>query len=81
MTDHSTTIRVSRAQRDRLRRLAEDRNTTMAETLDAALESLRRERFYEKMATAQHRLQTDSVAWETYVRERDVWLDPDATAS
>lgn len=81
MTDHSTTIRVSRDQRDRLRRLAAARNATMADTLDAALESLRRERFHEEMATAEQRLRADPVAWETYVRERDAWLDPDPPAS
>lgn len=81
MTDDSTTIRVSRDQRDRLRRLADERNSTMAATLDAALESLRRQRFWEDMAAAQYRLHTDPVAWETYVRERDAWLNSDAAAS
>ncbi len=53
----------------------------MAETLDAALESLRRERFYEEMASAEQRLRTDPVAWATYVLERDAWLNPDVAAS
>ncbi len=53
----------------------------MADTLDAALESLRRERFYSGMAEAEHRLRGDSAAWEAYVRERDVWLSGDLTAS
>ncbi len=53
----------------------------MAETLDAALESLRRERFYEEMATAEQRLRSDPAAWATYVRERDSWLNPDLAAS
>ncbi len=52
----------------------------MADTLDAALESLRRERFYEEMAAAEQHLRSDPVAWETYVRERDAWLNPDLTA-
>ena len=77
MTSMSTTIRVSTAQRERLRRLAEDRNATMADTLDAALESLRRERFYEEMAAAERDLRADPAAWATYVRERDAWLNPD----
>ncbi len=47
----------------------------MAETLDAALESLRRERFYEEMATAEERLRADPAAWEAYVGERDAWLN------
>lgn len=81
MTIGSTTIRVSTDQRERLRRLAEDRDATMAETLDAALESLRRERFYEEMASAEQRLRADPVAWASYVFERDAWLNPDLTAS
>lgn len=49
----------------------------MADTLDAALESLRRERFYEEMAAAERDLRADPAAWATYVRERDAWLNPD----
>lgn len=81
MTSPSTTIRVSVDQRERLRRLAEEFDTTMADTLDAALESLRRQRFYEEMARAESRLQADPDAWATYVAERDAWLSADLTAS
>lgn len=81
MTSTSTTIRVSTEQRERLRKLAQARNATMADTLDAALESLRRERFYEEMASAEARLRTDSEAWATYARERDVWLKAELTES
>ncbi len=77
MTVGSTTIRVSIDQRERLRQLAEDRRATMAETLDAALESLRRERFFEEMAAAEQRLRADPEAWTTYARERDAWLNAD----
>ena len=81
MTSSSTTIRVSVAQRERLRRLAEELDATMADTLDAALESLRRQRFYEEMASAETRLRADPAAWATYVAERDGWLNADLTAS
>lgn len=81
MTVPSTTIRVRADQRDRLRRLAEDRNASMADTLDAALESLRRQHFYEEMAAAERRLRDDPAAWEAYVRERDGWLNPDLASS
>lgn len=81
MTERSTTIRVSTEQRERLRRLAEDRSATMADTLDAALESLRRERFFEGMAAAEVRLRADPDAWATYARERDAWLNADLAAS
>lgn len=81
MTQASTTIRVSVEQRDRLRRLAEARDSTMAETLDAALESLRRERFYGEMAAAERRLRDEPAAWERFVAERDAWLNPDLSGS
>lgn len=47
---------------DLLRRLAEDRDASMTDTLDAALESLRRERFYEEMAASEQRLRADPAA-------------------
>lgn len=53
----------------------------MADTLDAALESLRRVRFYEVMAAAQQRLRDDPDAWADYTRERDEWLSPDLSDS
>jgi predicted DNA-binding protein len=78
MTEGSTTtIRVGIEQRDRLRRLAEDSGATMADTLDAALESLRRQRFYEAMAQAEDALRADGNAWENFAAERDAWLNPD----
>ncbi len=79
MTARSTTIRVSTEQRERLRQLASERSSTMADTLDAALESLRRERFYEEMAAAERRLGSDPDALAVYVDERDAWLSPDLT--
>lgn len=77
MTQTSTTIRVRLDQRERLRRLAEDRSATMAETLDAALESLRREEFYAGMARAESDLRSNPAAWQGYLAERDEWLEPD----
>lgn len=53
----------------------------MADTLDAALESLRRERFYLDMAASEQHLRADPDAWDTYVRERDAWLNPDEAVS
>lgn len=52
----------------------------MAETLDAALESLRRHRFYEEMASAEASLRADPERWTQYVAERDEWLDAAAGA-
>jgi predicted DNA-binding protein len=81
MTNLSTTIRVSIEQRERLRELAAEGGASLADTLDAALESLRRERFYEQMAAAEQALRADPAAWAVYVRERDAWLDADVVAS
>lgn len=53
----------------------------MADTLDAALESLRREQFYVEMQAAEARLRTDRTAWAAYVGERDSWLNPDLARS
>lgn len=77
MTSRSTTIRVSRTQRERLRQLAEQRSSSMAETFDAALESLRRELFYRDMARAEEELRARPDEWDTYRAERDSWLNAD----
>ena len=53
----------------------------MADTLDAAIESLRRQRFYEEMASAEARLRADPDAWASYVAEREAWLNADLAAS
>ena len=80
MTESSTTIRVSVGQRERLRRLAEQRSSSMTETLDAALEALRRDQFYQQMADAETALRADPAHWRAYLVERDQWLDADADA-
>ena len=80
MTSLSTTIRVSTEQRDRLRKLAERRSATMADTFDAALEALRRNQFYEEMAEAEATLRSDPQAWADYLAERDAWLNAELEA-
>lgn len=49
----------------------------MADTLDAALESLRRQQFYDEMTIAEAELRADHAAWAAYQRERDAWLNAD----
>ena len=75
MTNPSTTIRVRTEQRARLRQLAEQRNSSMTETLDAALTALQRELFYQQMAQAEASLQNTEADWNAYVKERDEWLN------
>ncbi len=49
----------------------------MSDTLDAALEALRRDEFYRSMADAEAALRADPVAHAEYLAERDAWLDAD----
>lgn len=51
----------------------------MSATLDEALEALRRLDFYARMATAERELRSDPVSWDSYVAERDQWLEPELT--
>lgn len=53
----------------------------MADTLDDALEALRRDRFYEAMAQAEADLRSDPERWAAYVSERDAWLTADLTST
>lgn len=79
MTATSTTIRVSHAQRSRLKGLAERRSASMADTLDAALEALHRDEFYRSMADAERTLRSDTDAWAEFEGERDQWLNAQLT--
>ena len=49
----------------------------MADTLDAALEALRCNHFYEAMARAESALHADPIRWTEYATERDAWLNAD----
>lgn len=49
----------------------------MAETLDAALEALRRADFYAGMTAAEQQLRKEPGKWDSYISERDEWLNPD----
>lgn len=53
----------------------------MTDTLDAALEALRRQLFYRAMNEAEEQLRADPSQWEAYVTERDAWLNADLTSS
>ncbi len=50
----------------------------MADTLDAAIEALRRQHFYDEMAKSETRLRSDPSMWSEYLDERDAWLNPDS---
>lgn len=57
--------------------LAEQLNSTASETLDAALESLRKKLFFEAMAKAESEMKSNPDAWSDYIEERDTWLNAD----
>jgi predicted transcriptional regulator len=76
MTPTSTTIRVTIAQRDKLRELATARSSSVAETLDAALETLRREQFYAAMAAAEANIAAHLDTFASLFEERAAWLNP-----
>ena len=79
MSQTSTTLRVSVAQRNQLRRLAAERAKTMTATLDDALTALKRQHFYDQMAASEAELRADAKGWADYLAERDAWLNPDLT--
>ena len=51
----------------------------MSQTLDEALEALRRDQFYRSMADAEAELSSDPSARAAYTADRDAWLNPDLT--
>ncbi len=69
----STTIRVPIQLRERLRRVSQDRHTTLTDTLRDALEALRREEFYDALARTESALRADPAAWSAYRAEADLW--------
>ncbi len=70
-------IRVSNKQRELLRDLAQRRNASMTDTLDAALNSLRRHQFFQEMALAQDALRADPPALAEYTNQHVEWLNAD----
>jgi hypothetical protein len=68
-----TTVRVSEATRDLLRRLAEKEGTAMQKVLERALEVYRRRRFLERVNAAYASLRSDRRAWSAIQVERKAW--------
>ena len=73
-----TTVRVSGATRDLLRRLAAQESTAMQEVLERALEGYRRRRFLEDVNAGYASLRADRRAWSGVQAERRTW---DATVA
>jgi hypothetical protein len=47
----------------------------MADTLDDAIEALRRDQFYRDMAASEAKLRAEPAEWDVYVTDRDTWLN------
>ena len=56
--------------------MATARHGSLSDTLDAALESLRRDLFYSQMAAAERSLRAGGE-WQSFVDERDEWMNAD----
>jgi hypothetical protein len=69
----STTIRVPQEFREILRRVSAARETSLTDTLNDALAALRREEFFDAMASSEAALRADPVAWAEYLAEADEW--------
>lgn len=67
----STTIRVNESTRDRLSALAAATNQPMTTVVDAALEALERQRFFEGFNDGYRRLRDDPGTWAAIEQERD----------
>ena len=74
-THDTTTVRVRRPDSDRLRALAESRQSTVIDVVHHALDALERQEFLKGLNEDYRRLRDDPVAWEAYTGERQEW-DP-----
>jgi hypothetical protein len=72
-------IRISVEQDSRLRSLAEQRLTSMAEVLDAALDASQRDQFGRAVMSPENELRADPAARRGYESERDEWLGAELT--
>jgi predicted transcriptional regulator len=70
-----TTVRVSEATRDQLRRLAAAEKKPMRAIIAAAIEAYRRERFLGAVNKGYAAVRDDPVAWATVLEEREAWDD------
>lgn len=74
MTTEFTTIKVRREVRDRLARLARERNTSMVDILEQAIDVMERAAFFTRVQADLERLRTeDPQEWESYRAESLAW--------
>lgn len=68
-----TTIKVSGATRDRLKRLADEEHLTMDAALSRALDQVEDAQFWQGVRDDYARLQADPSAWADYAGELAEW--------
>lgn len=66
----STLVRLNRNMYEVLQQLAHEEETSMQDVLSRAIESYRRERFFERAREAFATLQADPEAWAQYQAEQ-----------
>jgi hypothetical protein len=67
------TTRISASAHETLRELSRAEGKPMLALLDEAVESLRRQRFLERLNLAYATLRADPCTWEAIERERRAW--------
>ncbi len=69
----SGTVRISAAVHEKLKLLAAESRTSLARTLETAVDALRRQRLLEETNRAYAALKTDPKRWADEEAERAAW--------
>lgn len=72
-TTKTTTVRVTKETRAKLKTMAGESGESIQDVLDKAVEAYRRKRFFEEVNAAYARLRADPEAWQAYVDEFEEW--------
>ena len=73
MAAETTTVRVRRADSERLQSLAKARQTAVVDVVHAAIDALERQEFLRGLNGDYQRLRSDPEMWEQYLAERHEW--------
>ncbi len=68
-----STIRISEASHQFLKKMAEQSGQTMMVVLDTAVEAYRRKLFFDQMNAGYAELRADPEAWAEHLAERKLW--------
>lgn len=72
-TGDTTTVRVRRADSERLQLLARTRQTTVIGVMHAAIDALERQEFLRGLNDDYRRLRADPAQWDAFKAERKEW--------